>query len=86
MKHIGSMNLWGNEPLRTFGICGAEVVLRVGIICVNLEHQIYQKPEDVSVASGNCLAGCRGRAGCMLFGSLCETRLVHAEQHAFPKH
>ena len=49
MKHIGSMNLWGNEPLRTFGICGAEVVLRVGIICVNLEHQIYQKPEDVSV-------------------------------------
>ena len=49
MKHIGSMNLWGNEPLRTFGICGAEVVLRVGIICVDLEHQIYQKPGDVSV-------------------------------------
>ena len=43
------MNLWGNEPLRTFGICGAEVVLRVGIICVNLEHQIYLKPGDVSV-------------------------------------
>lgn len=49
MKHTGSMNLWGNEPLRTFGICGAEVVLRVGIICVDLEHQIYQKPGDVSV-------------------------------------
>lgn len=49
MKHTGSMNLWGNEPLRTFGICGAEVVLRVGIICVILEHQIYLKPGDVSV-------------------------------------
>ena len=49
MKHTGSINLWGDEPLRTFGICGAEVVLRVGIICVNLEHQIYQKPGDVSV-------------------------------------
>ena len=49
MKHTGSINLWGDEPLRTFGICGAEVVLRVGIICVILEHQIYQKPGDVSV-------------------------------------
>ena len=37
-------------------------------------------------ASGNCLDDRRGSAGCMLFGSLCETRLVHAEQHAFPKH